>query len=446
MGAPSPSKDRRPPLSAAPSGPLALLWPTPIETELLRACLWSGKRARAAWRRWRDTIPAGGDPIPGGHAARALLPLVHHAVHANRLDTDAALRAGLAMAALAEDRRRAAYDAIVARALAALATRSVAPLVLRGTALSATVYPAAARRHSHDIDLLVDPGDLDRAAAALAGAGFAADAPPGDGDRRALDATGLALELHTNLFRLPYHQLRLADVVARAQTIDAAGRRLRTLSPADHLAHVCGQAACSRRHHPLLWACDAWYLLAAGGAIEWDVLLDIAHRARLGIPLATTLAYLAGELDAVIPIAVQTELAAAAADADRTARHVALFGLRAGGRVRVRDLAAAARTGRDRRDVALWLLFPAPASIRGAGRTGGDFGCLAFYVRRPLAALARRMRTMNDPRQALRVARTTLLPAAAYMRQRYGIRHPALVLLSYPYRWVRGLRDTLRRA
>src|SRR5204862_5150027 len=35
-----------------------------------------------------------------------------------------------------------------------------------------------------------------------------------------------------------------------------------------------------------------------------------------------------------------------------------------------------------------------------------------------------------------------LVPSAAYMRQRYAIRHVLLVPLYYPYRWLRALRGT----
>jgi hypothetical protein len=43
-------------------------------------------------------------------------------------------------------------------------------------------------------------------------------------------------------------------------------------------------------------------------------------------------------------------------------------------------------------------------------------------------------------RQRVRFARTNLFPSAAYMRQRYQIKHPLLLPLYYPYRWLRGLR------
>jgi hypothetical protein len=36
---------------------------------------------------------------------------------------------------------------------------------------------------------------------------------------------------------------------------------------------------------------------------------------------------------------------------------------------------------------------------------------------------------------------THLVPSAAYMRNRYRIRHPWLLPLYYPYRWLRGLLD-----
>ena len=43
----------------------------------------------------------------------------------------------------------------------------------------------------------------------------------------------------------------------------------------------------------------------------------------------------------------------------------------------------------------------------------------------------------------LRYLAAKLFPPAAYMRQRYHIRHAALLPLAYPYRWLLGVRSAL---
>ena len=47
--------------------------------------------------------------------------------------------------------------------------------------------------------------------------------------------------------------------------------------------------------------------------------------------------------------------------------------------------------------------------------------------------------SMPDWRQRLHFARANVFPSADYMRQRYGVRHPLLLPIYYPWRWLRGL-------
>jgi hypothetical protein len=55
----------------------------------------------------------------------------------------------------------------------------------------------------------------------------------------------------------------------RAQRDTCAGRTVITLSPADHLVHICGHAACSASRDRLKWAADAWYLLERNPSLDW---------------------------------------------------------------------------------------------------------------------------------------------------------------------------------
>jgi hypothetical protein len=48
--------------------------------------------------------------------------------------------------------------------------------------------------------------------------------------------------------------------------------------------------------------------------------------------------------------------------------------------------------------------------------------------------------SMNRAAARLGYAWMHLFPSAAYMRARYHVRHPVLLPLYYPYRWLRGLR------
>lgn len=52
---------------------------------------------------------------------------------------------------------------------------------------------------------------------------------------------------------------------------------------------------------------------------------------------------------------------------------------------------------------------------------------------------------MGGWRARLDYAASALFPSPAYMRRRYGVRHPHLLPLYYPYRWWVGLRGLIAR-
>ncbi len=91
---------------------------------------------------------------------------------------DDAARAALRRALLDQQQERAQLDALGAVAAAALDAAGIPFVALKGAALGAAHYPAPALRPMTDVDLLVAPGDKDRALAALAAAGFVRP-PPG---------------------------------------------------------------------------------------------------------------------------------------------------------------------------------------------------------------------------------------------------------------------------
>jgi hypothetical protein len=70
-------------------------------------------------------------------------------------------------------RGRAKLDATAAEVFAAFAAADVDALLLKGPALARMLYAEGESRGYSDVDVLVAPGDLDRARAALAQAGFA---------------------------------------------------------------------------------------------------------------------------------------------------------------------------------------------------------------------------------------------------------------------------------
>jgi hypothetical protein len=374
---------------------LSLLWPTAEKTDLLRACLWSGDRARDAWGRWQDSVGDAGPAIKENvSGVRSLLPLLHHGLRGSGGKIDLALRSSLAAAALTETLRWDAYAAICVRAFDGLSAAAVPFLVLKGAALAVLVYPEAALRHSHDVDLLVDPTQIEPSAGILGGLGFSRAQQGNDGGRQRIelfDQSGLPIELHGRLYRFPYYTPPLADIWARSQSCEVAATNIRTLSAADHLLYVCGQASCLRSRDSLKWVADAWYLIHGCDDLDWEVLLQVASETRIALPLAVLLRYLAGELEARIPSVVLERLCAAASTADVAARQVALTGLRAGKRGTFRNQFGATHSWRGRLELVRWMLAPSPTSLRLGEPLRYPSAWPAYYVARPLAYAARRL-------------------------------------------------------
>lgn len=331
------------------AGLRTLLHPTARQTDLMRACLWSGDSARAAWIAWCDQLPdlklALADPDLG---SKALLALLDDAVRRNELASDTAVRGALRVAGFAEERRVAACREASARAYAALADAAIPFLVLKGDALADIVYPAPQLRHSHDVDVMIRAGDAAPAAAAIAAAGFA-PTPARSGAIRFEDTSGLPLELHTGACRLASAG-SLAEIWQRAVPRRLAGVDALLPSPADHLAHVLAQAGCCNSRDTLIWIADSWYLIAGG--LDWDVFATTAERSTAALVIGALLAYLAAEMRALVPERILARLARpAGGDA-----HLALLdGIRAGRRGRLRHIAAQAR-GRERIAVVRWAM------------------------------------------------------------------------------------------
>jgi hypothetical protein len=338
------------------AGVISLLYPTERQTDFLRACLWSGAEAQAAWQRWQETV---GDirralttPDSG---SKALLALLHDAVRRNDLAVDASTRSLLMVARLADERRTRTYEEVCGRAFSALSSASIPFLVLKGIALGDTVYPEAALRHSHDIDVLVHPHDTDRSAAAVGNAGFIA-APSHNGPLRFIDACELPLELHVGVCRLRHSTVPLAEIWGRSIRARIGAGQVPTLGRADHLVHVLCQASCSGSRDTLTWVCDAWYLISRTAELDWDVILHTATPGAAALLLAGLLEFLAVHLRAPVPGFVLDGLSAAARSADRAAYEAILGGIRAGRRGRLRSMFRHARTNRERAAVLRWTL------------------------------------------------------------------------------------------
>lgn len=211
---------------------------------------------------------------------------------------------------------KTSVEPTLALALDLLHQAGLRPIVLKGGALAYTAYPNPQYRTLADIDLLLEPGDLDCGHAALIGGGFeVADVGTPIGhhhlppylspDRK------FAVELHAHLVNngSPY-ALSLAPLAGRARVDQLGPRSAHVLSPADMLFHVCIHLAYGHRYqwYPVRTLADILAITTTSTDVDWDLLIAQTVRSRATGTLYWPL-WLAREwLGAPIPEYVLTRL------------------------------------------------------------------------------------------------------------------------------------------
>jgi Uncharacterised nucleotidyltransferase len=274
------------------------------ETRLiLRAALFPGDRALAAFTEWRARY----DPIAISYSLRRLLPLVHANLVA------AGCRDPLLPQFKGVRRSHWLKNQILLRggrsALATLEAAGIPAMVLKGAGMIACWYQDNSLRPLGDVDVLVPTAQARAAVECLVRAGWR---PVGI---VALTATllsrlpswgfeqgGCALDLHWHML----HQATQPD--ADAAFWDASGRssfgyrRVRVPCPEDQLFHACAHGMQAQGADRLFWPADAsWIIRGAGASLDWNRVVGHAVRLRLVTQLAACLAFLADELELPIP-------------------------------------------------------------------------------------------------------------------------------------------------
>ncbi|MGC9348502.1 MAG: nucleotidyltransferase family protein [Anaerolineae bacterium] len=339
-------------------------------------------------------------------AAEGLAPLLYAVVRDEGIVPDDVARS-----------LRQAYDANALRTtflfhgletvLRQLAEVGIDGVLLKGAALAKAVYGRAAVRPAVDLDLLVRPTDASGAIHVLQGLGYTRVEPePRAGadlvyeNEVMLSKPGpldVLLEIHWSLFNSPYYQNELPldwfwETTLRVQV----GRTLaRVLGPEAQILHLCGHLLL---HHGgstgprMLWLHDvAEVIHFYEETIDWNLLLTQTEACGLVLPVKQVLNRVFEAWRVTIPDSVLGRLNALRPSDDEA---------------RVFEQMSAGQ-----RPV--------------AQRFWDD------------------LVTMPGWGQRLRYAMISLFPSASYMIHRYGIRHPLLLPLYYPYRWYVGLRGML---
>jgi len=210
--------------------------------------------------------PAPPERLPPGFWSRFLeLALVHNLrghlyarLHQEVIweTLPAAVQHGLRYGHVQHAFRNTLFRKELLRVLDGLAAAGIEPVLLKGAALSLTVCPDPGERPSADIDLLLAPAELDRAASVMRDLGFVLD------ERRQPETfyrnfhfhlifhqperTWCRFELHWAL-SLPIMDTDLdaRALEQRARRVNLDGRPTRLPAPQDLLLHLCQHTALS---------------------------------------------------------------------------------------------------------------------------------------------------------------------------------------------------------
>jgi Uncharacterised nucleotidyltransferase len=329
--------------------------PTEQETLVLRAALHDGDSGREAWARAQASVREPLELLRGEHAhLRALGPLLHEGLRRNGAAAeDRGLLTVLRTAAVREQARQATLRGLAAQALEEAAAKGAGIVALKGIALADVAYPNPALRHTHDVDLLLGPGER-----------WLAPASP-------------TVSPHRHLFIASAYRRAEPAMLARTVREQVAGVETPVLAPPDMLVHVCVHALTLGGRHVAHWVPDAWFAARRVLPGGWSELAQTAREAGMALPLWCTLDWLADRLGVGVPGEVIEDLRAAARDAGPLERDTALSFAWAAGR---------------RRSLVRWALLPAPDYLRVSrgARTAPQLA--AAYLARPWRFAARRLR------------------------------------------------------
>ena len=288
-------------------GDLSEFLPTPHQEQLLKACLFEGEEALAAWQRWRSGADL--DQIDGGSVR--LLPLL--AEKLRRLNVhDPAFDKYRGVQRRTWARNNLLYRA-AGRVVRQFNAERIPVMALKGFVLASAYYDEMSLRPMNDIDLLVHLEDVGKAIGLLERSGqwtrtgdvirlsepadFAIQ--PSSGFVFEMNPE-IEIDLHWRLFQAWSSQEADAALWERSGPFDVAATSCLAPSPADMLLHTCAHGMRWNSLPTLRWVVDAT-MLTRRTAVDWAYLSDQAKRRGLSLGLAEAFAYLRDVFRVPIP-------------------------------------------------------------------------------------------------------------------------------------------------
>jgi hypothetical protein len=213
--------------------------------------------------------------------------------------------------------------------IAMLERQGIPAVPYKGPALAMAAYGDVALREYYDLDILIAPDQLERAARTLTAGGFAARDPAGRIPWTALAKSGyellltrapdrLTVELHWRLVP-PFlgSPLTFEMIAGRSRPVDLLGRRIASMSHADTVLTTVLHGA--KHGWPTLGAiADLAALAMRTESHDWQVIQSESRRLKIARLLATGLALVQRVLQIELPSEPGRFVAA-----DRSAREAA---------------------------------------------------------------------------------------------------------------------------
>ena len=235
--------------------------------------------------------------VPTLAHVHGLAPLLVRALEASAAEArvPAEERRRLTLLARATTLKSAFLFGALERVLERLSARGVAPLVLKGPALAASVYAAPALRPFHDLDLLCRVEELAAAAECLGALGYVAEAHSAttqEGFHSVYfhPADAAAVELHRDLLQLGLPTRCQPALWERAQPLAVGKMRVCMLSLEHQLLHLAVHLH-THGFSRLIWFKDLDLLLRRHqGEVDWVALHALARAEGVSLSLRHALA------------------------------------------------------------------------------------------------------------------------------------------------------------
>lgn len=230
----------------------------------------------------RGAAPGDADALVHAAARHGLAGFVQHALGRSEWRLDEAARTRLRREALGQAARGMRVKALLLRSLDALAAVGVVPVSMKGYGLALRLYPEPLQRATTDVDLLVADAEVAVASRALEGLGLrplgAKEAAHAREHEHHLTFTGAAgmVELHFRALVGYGETLEAEALLARAETSELEGRRVRYLRAEDELVYLALHAS-NHLLQRLAWLFDLKLRVLASPGLDWGRVVEVAR-------------------------------------------------------------------------------------------------------------------------------------------------------------------------